>query len=157
MKIDAFLNLLREHPEKSVVFEYQKDDFVPKGYHITEVKKVHTDSVDCGGNPYEALHTSIQLWSPEIPKDFTYMKAGKMRKIIDRVDSMKPILRDTDLYFEYGNQKVPTSNFAVKDYEIEGQELIFKLFVEPTACRPLQLKQLKSVASDCCNSTTVCC
>lgn len=157
MKVNKFLQILSENTSKAVLFEYQQDDFVPRGYHLTEVKKVFTDGMDCGGNGFEEKHTSIQLWSPQINKDNTYMTADKMLKIIKQVDKIKPLWQETDVYFEYGNKRVPTSSFSIQNHIIEEDQIIFRMYVQATACRPLQLKQLKSKASNCCNTSATCC
>ena len=48
MKTKAFLELLTTNPDKSLLFEYQTNKAVPEGYHITEIKNISIDSVDCG-------------------------------------------------------------------------------------------------------------
>ncbi len=49
MKTDEFLSLLKEHPYKNLRFEYALGKQVGANYHITEIKNVTIDSVDCGG------------------------------------------------------------------------------------------------------------
>lgn len=62
MTTEQFLQTLRENPGKELVFEYRPDFFVPMAYHITEVKNVHIEAVDCGGRPSAYFQTIVQLW-----------------------------------------------------------------------------------------------
>ena len=50
MKTSEFLKILEKNPNKPLQFEYLNNQIVGEAYHITEVKNVHIDSVDCGGN-----------------------------------------------------------------------------------------------------------
>ena len=66
MKTSKFLSLLREHTNKSLVFEYQIGKTVGANYHITEVQHVKIDSVDSGAGRDYWNETNIQLWeSPD--------------------------------------------------------------------------------------------
>ena len=40
MKTNEFLNLLKEHTDKSLLFEYKQGHFVGANYHITEIKNI---------------------------------------------------------------------------------------------------------------------
>lgn len=137
MTTKSFFELLAANPQKEVVFEYQPNQFVPVAYHITEVKNVYFESVDCGGNAREEYQTIVQLWIS--PKDILKQKgmvAKKALKIFNIVDAAKPIKKDTEIYFEYGNNQLPTSSYSIKRVENTDSQLIIKLFVEATACRP---------------------
>ena len=48
MKTQEFLNLMNEHQDKSLLFEYMPNRLVQPSYHITEVKHLNIESVDCG-------------------------------------------------------------------------------------------------------------
>jgi len=65
MKTNEFLELLKKNPDVELTFEYDKDRFIPDTYHITEVKNVTIDSVDCGGNSDSYTQTIVQLWVPK--------------------------------------------------------------------------------------------
>ena len=47
MKTRDFLNLLKDNPQKELLFEYRDSQVIPKAYHITEIKSAHITSVDC--------------------------------------------------------------------------------------------------------------
>ena len=156
MNTKEFLNLLDANKDKELVFEYRKDSFVPKAYHITEVKNVYFDSVDCGGNEHSERQTVVQLWTNPLEVKNKYMGAEKALSIMEKVNKIKPLYQDTEVFFEYGNSKTPTSNYSVKDVALENDKVILKLFVQPTACKPAQLASLQTVAEACCGEAKCC-
>ena len=62
MKTQEFLNTLKSNQDKSLIFEYMPNAFVGANYHITEVKHVNIESVDCGSKKNAWSETIIQLW-----------------------------------------------------------------------------------------------
>ncbi len=136
MKTKEFIDLLKSHPEKKLSFEYQEGAFVPETFHITEIKNSNVTSVDCGGFMHEFNETIVQLWineGEELREDFTAQKA---LKIIDIVNSKYPVNEAAELFFEYGYIDLPTSNYKVKKVHIRKDEIIVKLFVPSTVCKP---------------------
>ncbi len=151
MTTKAFLDLLANNPQKELVFEYEANQFIPV-YHITEVKNVHFESIDCGGNAHEAYQTITQLWIS--PKDFLLKKcmtAEKALKIYNIVDGVKPMKKETDIFFEYGYKDLRTSVYSVEAIEETDNQLIIKMFVPKTACKPAQQVIEKGKAAlSCC-------
>ncbi len=151
MTIKSFLALLEKHPQKELVFEYEANQFIPV-YHITEIKNVHFESIDCGGNAHETFQTITQLWIS--PKDFLKQKcmtAEKALKIYNIVDGVKPMKRDTEIFFEYGYKELRTSVYSVEAIEETADQLIIKMFVPKTACKPAQkvIEKGKEILSCC--------
>ena len=151
MTTQAFLDLLANNPQKELVFEFEANQFIPV-YHITEVKNVYFESIDCGGNAHEEYQTITQLWIS--PKDFLEKKcmtAEKALKIYNIVDGVKPMKRDTTIFFEYGYQDLRTSVYSVEAIQETANQLIIQLFVPKTACKPAQqvIKKGKE-ALNCC-------
>ena len=62
MTTQEFFNTLKEHPGKSLLFQYTPGQLVGANYHITEVKHITVDSVDCGAREDSWKETIIQLW-----------------------------------------------------------------------------------------------
>lgn len=151
MTTKAFLELLENNPQKELIFEYEANQFVPV-YHITEIKNVYFESIDCGGNAHEEYQTITQLWIS--PKDFLEQKcmtAEKALKIYNIVDRVKPMKRDTTIFFEYGYGDLRTSNYSVEEVVETADQLIIKMFVPKTACKPaLQVIEKGKEALSCC-------
>jgi len=136
MKTNEFLSLLNEHPNKSLLFEYKKGHLVGANYHITEIKNITVDSVDCGANTDFWKETVIQLWeSPKEKDKLEYMSANKALGILNKVDSIKPMEKEVEVKFEYSNSEFHTAQLFVNDFEINGTNLIMKLGVEQTDCK----------------------
>jgi hypothetical protein len=152
MTTTQFLKSLRENHDKELVFEYRKDFFVPMAYHITEVKNVHIDAVDCGGRPSEDFQTIVQLWVSGDEQADRNMLTEKALKIFDIVDGMKPMRGDADILFEWGDEYLPTSNYRIHELEITDNQLVVKMFVPPTACKPkLELELAGCSTVGCCS------
>lgn len=136
MKTRDLLNILEQHQDKSLLFEYAPQLFVGANYHITEVKHVKIDSIDCGSQSDSWNETIIQLWeSPSEVGKTDYMSAYKALAILKKVGKMKPYDLEAELKFEYSNRTFHTAQLFVNDFEIHNQQLIFKLAIEKTDCK----------------------
>lgn len=136
MKTNEFLSLLKENSDKSLVFEYAPGLLVGANYHITEVKNITIDSVDCGAGTDFWKETIIQLWeSPEELGKRDYMASQKALDILNRVDQIKPMEKDVEVKFEYSNSLFHTAQLFVLSHQIKDNNLLFHLGVEKTDCK----------------------
>ncbi len=136
MKTSEFLSLLQENPSKSLLFEYDSGKYVGANYHITEVKNITIDSVDCGAGTDFWKETIIQLWeSPEEKDTRDYMTAYKALGILKKVDQIKPMEKSVIVKFEYSNDQFHTAQLFVNDVTIDQDKLVMKLGVEQTDCK----------------------
>ncbi|WP_430909273.1 DUF6428 family protein [Maribacter sp. 2-571] len=136
MKTKEFLSLLETSPQKSLVFSYANNRSVGKNYHITEVKNVTVDTVDCGGKSDFWKETVVQLWESPTEKDaLTYMSTRKALQILKRVDAAKPMERDVEIKFEYGNDHFHTAQLYVHDLTVTADRLTVQLGSRPTDCK----------------------
>ena len=136
MKTNEFLSLLKEHSNKSLLFEYKTGHLVGANYHITEIKNITIDSIDCGAKTDFWKETIIQLWESPTEKDKReYMSAYKALGILNKVDAIKPMEREVEVKFEYSNADFHTSQLFVNGYEISANEITLKLGVAPTDCK----------------------
>lgn len=163
MKTIELFNVLNEHQEKSLLFEYAPNMLVGANYHITEVKHITIDSVDCGANTDAWKETIIQLWeSPSEIGKREYMTAQKALSILNKVGSMKPFEKEAEVKFEYSNAMFHTAQLFVNDYEIVGSNLVVKLAVEKTACKATETCGVTETttaqpAEACCAPSSGCC
>lgn len=136
MKTNELLLLLKEHPNKKLLFEYTPGNYVAPNYHITEIKNITVDSVDCGAGVDFWKETIIQLWeSPEEKDNLEYMSAFKALGILDKVDKIKPMEKEVEVKFEYSNKHFHTAQLFVNDFSFQNDQLILKLGVEQTDCK----------------------
>jgi len=162
MKTQEFLELLQAHPAKRLLFEYKKGKTVAPNYHITEVKNIIVDSVDCGAGTDFWRETVVQLWeSPEEKDSQEYMKSHKATAIFDRVNGMKRMQPDAEIKFEYGNRDFHTAQLFVDEVLISDGALLVSLVVEKTDCKaketcgvPVTENAQEAV---CCTPGSSCC
>lgn len=161
MKTSEFLNLLKEHQEKALIFEYFPQNLVGANYHITEIKNAVFDTVDCGGQIDFWKETIVQLWeSPSEIEKRDYLTAEKALSIFEKVHKIKPMSLNSEIKFEYGNDKFHTAQLFVNDFEIHNQNLIIKLAVQKAECKASELCGVtpeKNVQENACAPGTGCC
>ncbi|WP_103070003.1 DUF6428 family protein [Aquimarina sediminis] len=136
MNTSDFISLLAEHQDKSLLFEYAPGMLAGTNYHITEVKHITVDAVDCGAGTDFWKETIIQLW--ESPKELgktDYMSTYKALGILRKVGTMKAYEMDAVVKIEYGNSMFHTAQLHIADFEIKEKQLIMKLTVNPTDCK----------------------
>ncbi|AXT21043.1 hypothetical protein D7030_08535 [Flavobacteriaceae bacterium AU392] len=165
MKTEQLLSLLSEHQDKSLLFEYAPNLLLGANYHITEVKHIVIDSVDCGAQSDNWKETIIQLWeSPSELGKTEYMSTFKALGILKKVGRIKPYVLDAEVKFEYGNATFHTAQLFVNDFEIRNNNLIFKLAVEKTDCKakgicgvPEEVELIASTNENSCAPGSGCC
>lgn len=136
MKTSEFLSLLEVHKNKSLLFEYSPGHLVGANYHITEIKNITVDSVDCGAGTDFWKETVIQLWeSPTEKGKNEFMTVLKALGILKKVDRIKTMAKDAEVKFEYSNDSFHTAQLFVNDFSYNDQKLLFNLAVEKTDCK----------------------
>jgi hypothetical protein len=165
MKTREFFKVLEEHLDKSLLFEYAPNVLVGANYHITEVKHITVESIDCGSQTESWNETIIQLWeSPNELDKTTYMSVYKALAILKKVGKMKPYVLNAEVKFEYSNTNFHTAQLFVNDFEINKNNLIVKLSIKKTDCKAKELcgvsEPLEAVSSGsepCCSPDGNCC
>lgn len=161
MNTSDFIALLAEHQNKSLLFEYAPGMLVGANYHITEVKHVTIDAVDCGAGTDFWKETIIQLWeSPNELGKTTYMSAFKALGILRKVGTMKDYEMNAAVKIEYGNTMFHTAQLHISDFEIKDGQLIFKLTVNPTDCKAKEIcgvPESNTVETSSCAPGSGCC
>lgn len=165
MKTKELFSVLEAHQDKALLFEYAPNTLVGANYHITEVKHVKIDAVDCGANADAWNETIVQLWeSPAEIGKTKYMSVYKALSILKKVGKMKVYDLDAEVKFEYSNATFHTAQLFVNDFEIKDNNLIFKLAVEKTDCKAKSVcgvveEVMETVTSGepCCSPDGNCC
>ncbi len=162
MKTGEFLELLKAHQNKDLRFEYLPNQLVGANYHITEVKNITIESVDCGARTDSWKETVVQLWeSPKEKDNISFMSTLKALGILNKVNRMKPMVPDTEIKFEYGNAHFHTAQLFVEEAVQNDTSLILKLSVEKTDCKAKEtcgVTEKTAVESEaCCAPGVGCC
>jgi len=136
MTTSDFISLLAAHQGKSLAFEYAPGMLVGTNYHITEVKHVSIDAVDCGGRTDAWKETIIQLWeSPEEIGKSNYMSAYKALGILKKVGQLKRYEMNAPVRIEYGNSRFHTAQLHIDSADTKNGILIIKLTSYLTECK----------------------
>ena len=169
MKTQEFFEILDHNKDKALLFEYKPNQLVAANYHITEVKHMTVDSVDCGAQRDTWNETIIQLWESPLEKGKTeYMSVEKASAILEKVGTMKAYDLASEVKFEYSNENFHTAQLFVNDFDIQGENLIFKLAIEKTDCKAKELcgvpenivelaESVVDKAASCCSPSSGCC
>jgi hypothetical protein len=151
---------MNKHQNKHLLFEYVPNRFVKPSYHITEVKHLKIDSVDCGASTDSWNETIVQLWeSPREKYKTEYMTVEKANSIFIRVASMKSFDMDSEIKIEYSNELFHTAQLFIQSFVIEDDKLIFQLSVEKTDCKAKDVCVVPEPAMEmaCCEPSSGCC
>jgi hypothetical protein len=148
MKTNEFIAVLRQSPKKALLFENAGGDTVHPGYHLTEIKAVVYDTVDCGAQKNRWNETILQLWVPE-NADQDYMLAGKFVSIYDKVSKMVSIDADADVRIEYGDEKIFPTAYYIEDVREDADTIRFLLEPPSTTCKARDRSRSMN-AESCC-------
>ncbi len=167
MKVKELLSILKENKNKELLFEYSENKYAGTNYHLTEVKNVAFETVDCGGTVNDWKETHIQLWeSPtEIGKDY-YITTDKALAILERVNSIRSLWLETEVKVEFGNNDFHTSVLSIENMISDKKTVTVKLFTNKTECKALEAwgvsENSLTVATEneeasCCDPNGGCC
>ena len=153
MKTKEFLEVLNAHKDLPVYFEYQPGNFVRTDYHLTEIKNVDFDTVDCGGvqNKWKEVH--VQIWENEVPEPNHQLTGSKILSIFEVVNKVRTTLQDVEVFFEYQNQNFHKATLPVAAYEVKNDLLIIRLGEGFTTCKAKDRATTEEEkAQACCGS-----
>jgi hypothetical protein len=168
MKTKKFINKLNENRDKPLLIEFAKNKYADTNYHLTEVKNVQFSTVDCGGNTNKWQETHLQIWeSPSEKGKEEYLTVAKVLAILNRVDSINPLIQETEIKVEFGNEEFHTSVMKISGFTIKDNQLIVQLFTEKTLCKApdvcgdeqgscCETEEVKEDTTSCCEGTSCC-
>jgi len=155
MTTEEFIARLRKAANHKLIFENRTGQAVRAGYHLTEIKAAHFETVDCGGQTNRWNETIIQLWVPADADD-EYMTPGKFLRIFDKVTAMIPLQLGAEIRVEYGDE-----NFFPSLYHVEtvtsGQGETRVLLQPPATTCKARDRQLKTAETCCQTAAAACC
>ena len=135
LSAELFLEVLGEHAERRLVFEYAGRRIQP-GYHVTEVKSGTFASLDCGANPEHWSETVVQLWDVPGGEDAEHMSVAKFRSIYERVGTKVPLPGEAKLTFEAGDDASAAVHHDAARLWVEGDAVVVELRAQQTTCKP---------------------
>lgn len=149
MKTGEFISELRRAPSNQLIFVDLGGHAVHHGYHLTELKAVSFQTVDCGGQTNQWQETIAQLWVPSDP-DRDYMTTGKFLKIFDKVGGVIPLNLDAEIGIEYGDENFFPSTYRVQSITRKQGVTRVSLVPPATTCKARDRRAALSTSSSCC-------
>ena len=158
MTTQEFIAALRKTPDNRLIFENEAGDTVRAGYHLTEIKAAHFDTVDCGGQTNQWHETIVQLWVPAAADDDDeYMTAGKFLRIFDKVTAMIRLKLEAEIRVEYGDENFFPSLYHVESVISDDGATRVLLSPPATTCKARDRRLAEAEASACCQPAALCC
>ena len=136
VRTDSLIEELRAQSRLPLEFWLNGEPLVGPGYHVTEVKAVTIEAMDCGGKAAAWCETVIQLMdgsSGDAAGGF--MQGGKFLAIYDRVTSRTPVRAEAEARFEYGNAVTPAMQYHVTGMEARPERMIVHLRTPGVQCK----------------------
>ena len=133
----GFFDALQTQLERPLIFDLGGGKRVPVGYHVTEIKALNLQTVDCGGVVNAWKETVVQLWRSDLEPDTSYMTAGKFLKIVRAVVGNIALEQGSNLRFEYGDDGQPAVTYTVERLEPTSEGLIVHLEWIGVRCKAL--------------------
>lgn len=153
MKTSSFLSALRSHSALPLVFRTSGDTISP-GYHLTEVKRVTYETMDCGAEQHRWSESQFELWAPA-ERDAarpSYMAAGKFLQIVDRVEADLPLSREAVARVFASFDGEPAALYGIEGVVAVNGEVSVLLSPDRTRCKAAERRAAGST-STCCSST----
>ena len=156
MKTKTFIQLLKENPGKQLHFTYPHIGSegirnVPPTYHITEIKHLDINSVDCGGYKHRLKETVIQLLVNDhepLRKAWTTNKALSIIEIVNNAHALDP---EASLFFEYSDESRQRVIHQIHQVGEKHDSVTVHLGTMPTVCKPSQgIVSQEKVTTGCC-------
>lgn len=155
MKTSEFLSILNANRGLPLFFSLGRGRSVPAGYHLTEVKRVAYETMDCGAMTHAWRESHFELWGLPVPEFRpAYMAAGKFLAIVGRVEGKLPLHGDATAKIYYGGKDVLAALYAIEGIAVADGRLEVELTVDRTQCKAAQrkLKQLVASVTPCCRN-----
>jgi hypothetical protein len=135
MKTSSFLAELRRHSNLPTVFR-AGENFIAPHYHLTEVKRVSYETMDCGALSHRWSETQLELFEPPTPEiGRTHMPARKFLQIIDRVERDLPLQSDAVVRIHAAFQGQPPALYDVAGIAVIDGALSIELSPDRTRCK----------------------
>ncbi|HUG09572.1 MAG TPA: DUF6428 family protein [Opitutaceae bacterium] len=153
MNTSEFLDALRARPELPLAFSTSAGT-VPAGYHLTEVKRVSYETMDCGAVSHRWAETQFEIWAPPVVGALPGrepMSAGKFLKIVDRVERELPLDGDSQarILAEIGGKPAVLS--AIESVTVSKGRLEVALTADRTRCKAAE-RRVGELTGGCCGT-----
>lgn len=153
MKTSSFLAALRAQSKLPLVFRTGRTVVSP-GYHLTEVKRVGYETMDCGAMTHRWTESQFEIWVPALEKIVPgrgHMAAEKFLGIIDRVEAQLPLNSDATARIHASFNGQPAALYDIDAVTARDGQLWIELSPDRTRCKAAE-RRVASVTGGCCGS-----
>jgi hypothetical protein len=153
MKTNSFLTALRSHASLPLVFRAGRE-IVSLGYHLTEVKRVSYETMDCGAMTHRWAESQFEVWVPalaDITPGHGHMPGEKFLKIIDRVERALPLNGDATARIHSSFNGQPAALYDIEEVTVRDSTLWIELTPDRTRCKARE-RGVGSVSGACCGT-----
>lgn len=132
----ALIDALRASAQRPLEFHLGGQLLVSPGYHVTEIKAVSIEAMDCGGQAASWRETVIQLMDGSAEDAAGgFMTNRKFLAIYDRVTARIPVRDEAEVRFEYGNAQAAALQYHVTQLEVQPERLVVHLRQPGVQCK----------------------
>lgn len=153
MHTSVFLATLRAHRDHALVFR-AGSRLIHPGYHLTEVKRVAYETMDCGGLAHRWNETQFEIWVPPLAGALPgrgHMPAAKFLAIIDRVERTLPLDGEAPARIHAAFEGQPAALHDIATVTAAEGQLWIELTPDRTRCKAAE-RRLAGVTGGCCGN-----
>ena len=149
-----FLAQLRRHADLPLVFRLgsARTPALAPGYHLTEVKRVAYETMDCGAMTHRWSETQFELWVPPLVGALpgrAAMPAGKFLQIVDRVQDTLPLDGAAVARVHAALGGHPAALYEIAAVTPFDGQLVVELTPDRTRCKAAE-RRVGAVTGGCC-------
>ena len=153
MNTSVFLTALRAQPNLALVFR-AGSRLINAGYHLTEVKRVAYDTMDCGGLTHRWNESQFEIWVPSLANALPargHMPAAKFLAIVDRVERTLPLDGETPARIHAAFEGLPAALYDIAGATATDGQLWIDLIADRTRCKAAE-RRVASATGGCCGT-----
>ena len=121
------------------------------GYHITELKSLDIQSIDCGGTKSAWPETQLQLLDGH---SGPYMTSAKAQTILAKSLKAIPALGTGELSIEFAPQNQGLRRYIPASPELEDGRVVLRLLEDGATCKAASYAPQ---TTSCCGASARCC
>lgn len=153
MKTSSFLAALRAHASLPLVFRAGRETVSP-GYHLTEVKRVAYETMDCGAMTHRWAESQFELWVPAGTAGAAgrgHLPAEKFLRIVDRVEAALPLHDAATVRIHASFAGQPAALYEVEAVSAAEGKLWIELGADRTRCKAAE-RRVAASSGGCCGT-----
>jgi len=135
--LNGFLETISAYPDAMLVFTAEGET-IRADYHVTELKRAHVNSIDCGGNESDWTETIVQLLDGQVESNGEHMSVSKFVKIAALGNDKLRGLGEGELSFEFGAGNQQMLRYAPLVSQAGNDKIVVELQPVRAACKPAQ-------------------